>query len=394
MKKIFNLFFICFFTLSITNNICADEKFSCLEKEILCTNENNVSWCCSEENVCDSQEEQCCLNGTCCPKGSIAYCTETYKEKCLAVGCCPSDTHFIHINENIKDYGYVYWKCTAKALCSSEETSCGSSCCSEKQQCIDHKCCPATQICSNKCCPKGQTCINDNECSCGIGKTTCKNWCCDQSNTCGPLEGQCCQDEMCCPDEQRAFCFRYEDGACRSAGCCPKDGVIKVVYQDSNSFMQHCIESDNFAGVGLGREVKQPVCENDNCCSALEESCGSSCCQIGQTCRNGICCNKGEECGETCCSSDQKCFNGECICPKEMVSCGSWCCQQGNRCGSARGQCCLDETCCPPNEVAFCFKSKNGVCERWGCCPSQYEIRTVFDSTLIGLKIAHCYYWK
>lgn len=91
-------------------------------------------------------------------------------------------------------------------------------------------------------------------------------------------------------------------------------------------------------------------------CSGESPRCGGSCCQPGETCVNGHCCEN--PCGSTCCGDGQSCINGQCLSCSGFTLClrcngDELSCQLGDRDTST--------WCCPGNEV--CANSgTNGAC--------------------------------
>ncbi|MBV9412970.1 MAG: hypothetical protein JO148_15365 [Acidimicrobiia bacterium] len=84
-------------------------------------------------------------------------------------------------------------------------------------------------------------------------------------------------------------------------------------------------------------------------CPAGVATCGSGCCQKGESCSDpstGCCCPAGTTpCGQTCCSKGIACVDsgsGVCGCPAGTTSCGSagnlTCCNKGKACGDASCQ--------------------------------------------------------
>jgi hypothetical protein len=113
-------------------------------------------------------------------------------------------------------------------------------------------------------------------------------------------------------------------------------------------------------------------------CTTDQTACGNDCCDAGQTCINGVCCDQPNVtvCNGVCCAPGQVCHNGKCCRADGM--CGNACCDEISNCADPKtGVCCsfaavvCGTQCCPLG--AHCINGKccdaNSVCGNI-CCPS------------------------
>lgn len=119
-------------------------------------------------------------------------------------------------------------------------------------------------------------------------------------------------------------------------------------------------------------EALEQCLELPGLCECLHLSCGEGCCEEGQGCSDGDCCNPGcqddwecgpDACGAACgeCGENEECAEHVCECLASASSCGNSCCDKDNQvCVEAEG----GKTCCQPD----CTDKPEGDDGCGGCC--------------------------
>ena len=224
-----------------------------------------VSNCTAEQiscgDVCISNVQKCCSDGTACNQN---------EDSCS--GICYNTTTQQCINNTIYDNSKVCNSttnppviCITNQQCNNENTACiscpdGQSFCKE----------------SNTCCDRGYFCENGGCTKCKLGEsTTCGNTCCKSTEKCGKdkLNNSVCItcDHDLCPNGQT--CCQVGQTCMPNGGCCDTNNVYNGGKQ---------------------------------CCENKDGLCGGNCCGSSEICHNDKC---TIACGDTFCDPDlQECI--------------------------------------------------------------------------------------
>lgn len=369
LPDLFKLLSFCMFIFcskAVLAQKVSEPEQLCTQEQIVC-DVDSVKWCCPSGSVCGKERERCCIGDTCCPLGETPFCLSSIRGECKTAGCCPDGK--VVLEDPLKTYGPVVEnKCVDPKTCAKGLISCGLDCCRAGEVCAGYECCSPEQVCNDVCCPPGQVCGADGKCTCGEDKTTCDGWCCDASNQCGENPGECCSKDICCENEELAYCFRETNGECLKWACCGANGKVTQMPTDGDVTISICVTPEFVKASGVDTTVEDTLWMGKELCGEHPVSCGNGCCGVNQTCVNGVC-----------------------QCASEDTYCGSWCCDGNNTCGMKPGRCCLGDKCCENGAQAFCFKTVKGECVRWGCCPKGKAIQTVYSSLKTDTIITACF---
>jgi len=338
--------------------------------------------CCAENEICEA--DQCV---PCVPDCNGKNCGDDDGCGCLCDGPCTGDWEVCNagVCECLyeacegaccpEDYGCVdgqcEWICPPDCVgkACGEADGCGGFCnagyCEvENEVCIEGTCVCAGIICEGACCASNETC-EGGVCTCF---TVCAGVPCGGDDGCGGLcDGDCPENQVCVD-----FACQCEFVECAGACCAEGEGCVDdacACVPDCNEML--CGQSDGCGGLCDGPCMGPGEVCVDFQCQCVGDTCGDTCCDLGQVCCGGQCCAAGLGCldGQCCepavcedfpevecgtvegvcggplfcgdCGVNQWCDEGACQCL--YADCGGVCCGEDESC--LDGACCQGATC-------------------------------------------------
>ena len=342
---------------------CPDPLEECIVGSCVCLGKPCGPNCCGPDEACENDACIPCVPETCQDLGASCGALDDGCGGSLSCGDCGA-------NEI----------CTSGNVCECAHESCGGGCCALDEICD-------AGVCKDGCLPvcQGAMCGDPDQCggfcdgACAVPGQVCwDGFCCTPNcagKSCGapdgcngicegpcPGNGEVCVAGVCCaPDCAGASCGDPDGcgGAC--AGPCPSSGG-------------HCVEGECVCLTELcGGNccLAGETCIDDECQLCLPQDCGSQgvqcglvddgcgfqifcgdCVGDGQACIDGTCQCTWETCGDVCCDEGEACAQGACC----QLQCDGAACGDSDGCGglcdgscAAPDEVCHDGACCAPD---------------------------------------------